>query len=281
MTTFTYAYQCGLDSTDQIGLNTFGKTKACIKSLAKAPTTPEFSSLYFQKVSGKENFAFWCHTDDKSKMRLMFLGDDGLQTLTLPIYYYMSGIDHTDLPRNILHFKNQGEDLYIQFEYSDVINVFTPDKLPSVAKDMMYSMNRVQTEYIKKYETWLKTEGKSDAIKLGAPSEDDLPILLNCLEDKQQTVVSSYLQSKFSPQIPPYGTLVREINGFRNLTPEQKAKYQKPWNEIEKEFLNDIRNSHPDCAGVVSESSSQKALETHFGKNKDLYNRMRSYLSLE
>lgn len=269
MSAFSYAYHCGLDSTEKIAANTFGKTKECLTALADAPTTPGYPRMYFQKVGSKEDFAFRCHTEDKTHMRILFLEDDGLQTLKLPIYYYMSGIDHTDLPRNILHFKHQNSYLYIQFEYSDVVNVMTADKLPAVTKEMMVSMTKVQNEYIKKYETWLKAQDKAAAIVMSSPSDEDLPVLLNCLEEKLQDVVNTYLQNKFNGHIPAYGTIIQNLRGLKDLTPEQKAKYQRPWNEIEKEFMTDIVKSHPVCDGVVTEASSKKALDRNFGKTKN------------
>jgi hypothetical protein len=146
---------------------------------------------------------------------------------------------------------------------------------------MMVSMTRVQNEYIKKYETWLKTQNKVDSIVMRSPTDDELPVLLSRLENKQQDVVNTYLQNKFNDQIPAYGTIVQNIRGLKDLTPEQEAKYRRPWNEIEKEFMTDLVKSHAVFDGVVSEASSQKVFDRNFGKNKDLYNRMRSYLSLE
>lgn len=281
MTAFSYSYHCGLDSTEKIAVNTFGKTKACLTALADAPSTPGYPRMYFQKLGSKEDFAFRCHTENKTHMRILFLEDDGLQSLKLPIYYYMSGIDHTDLPRNILHFKHQNNDYYIQFEYSDVVNVMTAEKLPAVTKEMMVSMSKVQNEYIKKYETWLKTQNKSDSIVLSSPTDDELPALLNCLEAKQQDVVNTYLQNKFKGKIPAYGTIIQNLKALKDLTQEQKAKYQRPWSEFETEFMRDIVKTHPVCDGIVTETSSRKALDSNFGRNKELYNRMRSYLTLD
>lgn len=277
MSTFAFADQCEKVSTDPIALNTFGKTKACISAIANAPGSPGFSKLYFQKMDAKEDFVFFCHTEDKTHSRILFLEDDGIQTLKLPIYYYMSGIDHTDLPRNILHFKNQNKDFYIHYEYADVANVVTADKLPALSKDMMVSMSRIQNEYIKKYETWLKTENKESAIKLGSPDEAEMKILMTCLERKQQEVVALYLQSKFLPKIPAYGTMLNDSRNRENMTSADKAKYQRPWSEIEAEFMGQLKKSHPICEGIVGEESVKQAFVKSFSKNKVPYEVLRHY----
>ena len=277
ISTFALADQCEKVSTDPIALNTFGKTKACLSAIANAPGSPEFSKMYFQKMDAKEHFVFFCHTDDKTHSRILFLEDDGIQTLKLPIYYYMSGIDHTDLPRNILHFKNQNKDFYIQYEYADVANVVTSDKLPALAKDMMVSMSRIQNEYIKKYEAWLKTENKESAIKLAAPDEAEMKILMTCLEKKQQEVVNLYLQSKFLPKIPAYGTMVNDSRNRENMSSADKAKYERPWSDIESEFMDELKKSYPVCDGIVGEQSVKQAFEKSFGKNKVPYEVLRRY----
>ncbi len=274
---FVYAEQCDVAATQPIALNTFGKTKACLSAIANAPGSPEFSKMYFQKMDAKEDFVFFCHTDDKTHSRILFLEDDGIQTLKLPIYYYMSGIDHTDLPRNILHFKNQNKDFYIQYEYYDVANVVTADKLPALSKEMMISMSRIQNEYIKKYEAWLKSENKEATIKLVSPDEGEMKILTTCLESKQQEVVALYLQSKFLPKIPAYGTMVNDSHNRESLTSGDKAKYQRPWSEIEAEFMGELKKSYPICDGIVGEESVKQAFEKSFGKNKLPYESLRHY----
>ena len=274
---FATADQCEKASTDPIAQNTFGKTKACLSAIANAPGSPEFSKMYFQKMDAKEDFVFFCHTDDKTHSRILFLEDDGIQTLKLPIYYYMSGIDHTDLPRNILHFKNQNKDFYIQYEYADVANVVTADKLPALSKDMMVSMSRIQHEYIKKYEAWLKTQNKEAAIKLGSPDEAEMKILMTCLERKQQEVVALFLQSRFLPKIPAYGTMASDSRIRESLTSADKAKYQRPWSDIEAEFMGELKKSYPICDGIVGEESVKQAFEKSFGKNKVPYESLRRY----
>jgi hypothetical protein len=272
---FAYAYQCDTGGIDQISLNTFGKTKECLKSLAYAPSNPGFSKYYFQKFGGKEDFVFFCHTGDKAHSRILFLEETGIQSLKLPIYYYMSGIDHTDLPRNILHFKGQNKDFYVQYEYSDVATVVTADKLPAISKDMMISMTRIQNEYIKKYETWLKSENKESAITLGVPDESEMKILMSCLEEKQQDVVDLYLQTKFTSKFPAYGTMVDDSRNRDTISAEKKSKYQRPWADLEAEFIADISQSHPSCEGIVSAESKLKAFEHSFAKNKQVYENLR------
>ena len=277
ISTFALADQCEKAASNPIALNTFGKTKACISAIANAPESPGFSKLYFQKMDAKEDFVLFCHTQDKTHSRILFLEDDGIQTLKLPIYYYMSGIDHTDLPRNILHFKNQNKDFYIQFEYADVANVVTADKLPALSKDMMVSMARIQNEYIKKYEAWLKTQNKDSAIKLGPPDEAEMKILMTCLERKQQEVVALYLQSKFLPKIPAYGTMVNDSHKRETLNSAEKAKYQRPWSEIEAEYMGELKKSYPICDEIVDEESVKQAFEKSFSKNKVPYESLRRY----
>lgn len=253
----------------------------CLKSLSEAPETPEMPKLYFQTLEGKEVFNLRCHMSDaKENARFLFLTDDGVQVLKLPIFHYTHRYangdgDATELPRNVIHFRYLEKDYYLELQYADVAHVITSDRLPEVAGKLQTSVAKIQSEYVKKYETWLKAQGKEGAFELKVASEDDLSFLMPCLEAKELKILDFYLGGKYRKTIPPYGTIIQDSRNYHSLKEDERKKYQKPWNEIEKEVLNNFKAHHPLCEGVFSKSQVKETFDKNFGKSKTYYENLR------
>lgn len=255
----------------------------CIKSLSAVSTTPPFPKMYFQTLAGKEVFALRCHMkDQKENMRFAILDSNGLRSLKLPIYYYKfvykdGSTDSTDLPRNVVHFKTQDKDHYFQLMYSDVAKIFGPEAIPEVAKEMLVTTSRIQNEYIKKYETWLKSRGEDKAIFLTDAGAEEATYLEPCFEAKAKEISGLYLQGRFLKLIPPYGVIFEDTRNYANLSAAAKEKYQRPWSEIEADVLKDISEGHPFCEGIVSETMVKANFDKFWDKNKAPYEALHRY----
>jgi hypothetical protein len=255
--------------------------KNCIHSLANAPTTPTYPKTYFQNLEDEESFTLRCHqADTKELMRFVFVTDTEYRSLALPMYYYKhvyrdGSTDSTELPRNVIHFKYQKRDFYLEMGFVDSADIRLPSELPEVAKRAMTTTTKIQNEYVKKYESWLKTQGLEEAIQLKPTTEDELAYLQSCLDKKIADITGIYLQNKFGKIIPAYGVIVNDSNSYRTLPQTEKEKYRRPFAEIEAEVIEDMARHHPACEAVVSESVVKGSFDNKFGKNRDPYETLR------
>jgi hypothetical protein len=255
--------------------------KACVQSLANAPTTPTYPKTYFQLLGEEESFTLRCYqADAKELMRFVFVTDSEFKSLALPMYYYKhiyrdGSTDSTELPRNVIHFKYQKKDYYLEMGFVDSADIRTPSELGEVAKRAMTTPTKIQNEYVKKYETWLKTQGLEEAIHLKSTSSDELAYLQSCLDKKLEDIIGIYLQNKFGKSIPAFGVIVNDSRAYRELAADQKEKYRRPFADIEMDVLEDMPQNHPACDGVISEKVVKKSFEDKFGKNRAPYETLR------
>jgi hypothetical protein len=254
--------------------------KACIRSLAEAPTTPTYPKTYFQELLGQESFTLRCHQEDtKENMRFLFVLDESYYGLTLPMYYYDhvyrdGSKDKTELPRNIIHFRHRGKDLYLEMGFVDSANIRTPAELPQAAKENMTSVAKVQSEYVKKYEDWLRSQGKFKSIETYPLDETELSYMQSCLDNKIKAIVEIYLTNKFGKMIPAYGTMVNDSRNHQQLSSEDQKKYQRPFADLEGEILADL-TQHPDCQTAISDQKWREGFEKAFGRNRSPYETLR------
>lgn len=255
--------------------------KACIHSLANAPTTPLYPKTYFQDLAGEESFTLRCHQEDtKDFMRWVFVTDTEYKALTLPMYYYKinyrdGGTDSTELPRNVIHFKYNKKDLYLEMGFVDSATIRTPAELPMVARETMSSLTKIQNEYVKKYEDWLRAKGAIKSIEVYPMDAQELDYVQSCLDKKLRAILDTYLTNKFGKIIPAYGTIVNDSRNYQSLDQTSRQRYQKPFEDIELEVLEDVDKLHPACQGVITETTTKASFEKSFGKNRAPYETLR------
>jgi hypothetical protein len=255
--------------------------KACIQSLASAPSTPTYPKTYFQNLGSEESFTLRCHQPDtKDFMRFVFVTDTEYRSLALPMYYYKhvyrdGSSESTELPRNVIHFQYQKKDYYLEMGFVDSADIRVPSELAEVAKRAMTTPTKIMSEYVKKYEAWLKTKGQEEAIQLKPTTEEELAYLQSCLDKKLGNITEVYLQNKFGKIIPPYGVMVNDSNAYQTLGQAEKEKYRRPFTELEAEVLEDVTKNHPACDGVIGQNLVKESFEKKFGKNRAPYETLR------
>lgn len=267
----------GFEDFDQLVEAKFSAQKSCLHSMAHAPTTPPSSRLPFQTMGSNEVFAINCYlgpADYQKHDRYMFVTDTGIKSLKLPKYFYPSGGDTAELPRNVIHFKENNIDYYIVPNIVGEPIVHTADQLPRIAQELGTSLNRIRNEYIKKYEDHLRSIGQSSAINLQYSSDEEVSEIMSCLSKKQQNAVKEYMGGKFRGTIPAYSTIVNDHNLFSNLPEAQREKYRLAWSQLKQRVMDDVIESNPVCQSVLSFEEIDKAFEDNWGRNKDIYSRI-------
>ena len=251
----------------------FSHLKQCLKSLAYAPTTPDYPKSLFKNIGNEEIFATHCYLDDGDQFEsFMFLTDSGVKALKFPVYKFMVGIDHTSLPGDITHFKYDNKDYYVNPSYGDA-RILTYDKVPVLAEELMKSMDKVNRS-IKKYEDYLKSVNKISEINI---KSDPIAVesVMPCLEKNQRETVKTYMYGKFKDTIPAMGTIVDDYNQFNKVREEAKQKYSRPFEDLRNEIQKDLFASHPVCKGVIDEKMIAEVFEKSWGENGVRYELLR------
>lgn len=266
---------------------------SCLEKLsADELVTEGYREDFWETIDNKKKFMFRCSEgNEKDEIRFLMIGQQGIETLNYPVYSYKVNFkdgttDTASLPRNFLRFYQGGRE-YIMIETYDTVKMVPRNQLAASAKEEMTSVAKVESEYFKKYETFLTEDKRKNQItpapidlgKMGtvAPCfERILRTYIRQIVDKEARKLIPY-NHQFNPDLQKiYATNSQELRANKELLDKYRPTPQEIKKTITDYFLNRLGGK---CSTQFDAVILDKILEKFYQKDLKDYSSVQRVIS--
>lgn len=222
---------------------------SCLEKLSSDNLVTEgYQKDFWKSIEGKKQFMFRCSEgNEKDEIRFLMIGKEGIESLNYPVYSYKvsfrdGSTDTASLPRNFLRFYQNGKE-YIMIETFETVKMVSRANLAAAAKEELTNVNKIETEYFKKYETFLKEGTGKTQITPVVMSAEKVPTTTPCFEKILHTYIRQIVEkearklipynSQFNPDLQKiYSSSPEELKGNKELT----ERYKYTADEVKKKI---------------------------------------------
>jgi hypothetical protein len=280
-------------SIEHINQAVYADLYSCLEKLSSDGLVTEgYQKDFWKTIEGKKQFMFRCSEgNEKEEIRFLMIGKEGIESLNYPVYSYKvsfrdGSTDTASLPRNFLRFYQNGKE-YIMIETFETVKMVPRANLAAAAKEELTNVNKIETEYFKKYETFLKEgTGKTQVTPEALPA-DKLSSTTPCFEkilhtyirqivDKEARKLIPY-NNQFNPDLQKiYAASREELRANKELT--EKYKYTVP--EIKKKITDYFFSRlGGQCTTQIDATILDSVLEKFYQKDLENYGTVQRVIS--
>lgn len=272
-------------SIEHINQAVYSDLYSCLEKLSTDDlVTQGYREDFWKEIEGQKNFMFRCSEgNEKESIRFLMIGKTGMSALVYPVYSYKvtfkdGSTDTASLPRNFLRFYQNGKE-YIMIERFEMVEMIPRSKLAAAAKEELTNINRVESEYFKKYETFLAENTDKKQISPEIFPAEKLSSATPCFERILFTYIRQIVEkearklipynNQFNPDLQKiYASSRDELRANKELT----EKYKYTSTEIKKKitdfFLSRLGGQ---CTTQFDSKILDAALEKFYQKDLENY----------
>lgn len=266
---------------------------SCLEKLSADDLVTEgYREDFWETIDNKKKFMFRCSEgNEKDEIRFLMIGQQGIETLIYPVYSYKvsfrdGSTDTASLPRNFLRFFQNGRE-YIMIETFDTVKMVPRSQLAASAKEEMTSVAKVESEYFKKYETFLSEDKGKNQITPAAIDPEKIGTMTPCFERILQTYIRQIVDkearklipynSQFNPDLQKiYALSSEELKNNKELVNKYKLTPQEIKKTITDYFMNRLGGN---CSTQFDTVILDKILERFYQKDLKDYGTVQRVIS--
>ena len=266
---------------------------SCLEKLSADDLVTEgYREDFWETIDNKKKFMFRCSEgNEKDEIRFLMIGQQGIETLIYPVYSYKvsfrdGSTDTASLPRNFLRFFQNGRE-YIMIETFDTVKMVPRSQLAASAKEEMTSVAKVESEYFKKYETFLSEDKGKNQITPAAIDPEKIGTMTPCFERILQTYIRQIVDkearklipynTQFNPDLQKiYSSSPEELKNNKELVNKYKLTPQEIKKTITDYFIGRLGGN---CSTQFDTVILDKILERFYQKDLKDYGTVQRVIS--